>query len=110
MRNKTILLVLISLTAMITPLFAQKIVGYLPYYRGYNSNFDYTKYTHIHYFAIWPAADGSFIYPGSMDSLSMANQFHSIANEAQPGGTKMVLQTILPWQAMPQPEPILLPM
>ncbi len=91
MKNKTLLTLLVILSSILSPILAQKIVGYLPYYRGVNSNFDYSKYTHIHYFSIWPAADGSFIYPQSMDSLSMATQFHTVANAAQPSGTKMIM-------------------
>lgn len=70
---------------------AQKIVGYAPYYRSYDAGFDFSKYTHVHYFAIWPAADGTFIWPQSEDSLSMASQFKSIADIAQPQGVKMVI-------------------
>lgn len=90
MKIKTIYLATI-LSILSSALFGQKIIGYLPYYRGYNANFDYNKYTHLHYFAIWPAADGSFIYPGSEDSLSMAAEFNQLSAVAKPGGTKMIM-------------------
>lgn len=69
----------------------QKVVGYLPYYRGFNSDFDYTQYTHLHYFAIWPAADGSFVYPGSMDSTSMAIEFDKLSMAVVNSDTKMIM-------------------
>jgi len=88
MKISAIITILVIFTVQIN---AQKVVAYLPYYRGYNSNFDYSLYTHIHYFSIWPEADGSFNYPGSMDSLSMAEDFHNIAAAAQPHGVKMIM-------------------
>ncbi len=84
------LLTITFLMSFLTSIFSQQIVGYIPYYRGYNANYDYSLYTHIHYFAIWPAADGSFIYPGAMDSTSMANQFHQI-DEAAGDDVSMVM-------------------
>ena len=79
------------LTLFLSSLFAQKIVGYLPYYRGINSSYDYTKYTHLHYFAIWPAADGTFIYPGAEDSLSMAADFAELKAKVASSDTKMII-------------------
>jgi GH18 family chitinase len=75
----------------VTSIVGQKIVRYIPYYRGYNSNYDYTKYTHLHYFAIWPAADGTFIYPGSEDSLSMATEFAQLKAAVAGSDTKMIM-------------------
>ncbi len=69
---------------------AQQIIGYAPYYRTY-SNFDFTKYTHVHFFAIWPEADGSFNFPQSEDSLSFKTKYDKIAQLAQPEGVKMVM-------------------
>lgn len=89
MKRKIIFFLLITLSGIIYS--QQKVVGYLPYYRGVNSNFDYSKYTHLHYFAIWPATDGSFVYPGSMDSTSMANGFQQIANSVANSDTKMIM-------------------
>lgn len=86
---KTIIYTLLFTIALSTQ--AQKIVGYLPYYRGVNANFDYTKYTHLHYFAIWPAADGSFIYPGAEDSLSMATDFADLTNKVAGSETKLII-------------------
>lgn len=68
---------------------AQQIVGYAPYYRSYSASFDFTKYTHIHFFSIWPNADGSFDYPQSQDSLSLKKKFDDIAAKAI--GTKMIM-------------------
>lgn len=70
---------------------AQMVLGYLPYYRGFNANYDYGKYTHLHYFALWPASDGTFIYPGAEDSLSMAQEFKLLSDAAKPQGTKMII-------------------
>lgn len=82
---------LLGLLLAFSALSAQKAIAYLPYYRGFDPDFDYALYTHIHYFSIWPGADGSFIYPGSMDSLSMATDFHRVADAAQPFGVEMVM-------------------
>jgi chitinase len=71
--------------------FAQKVVGYLPYYKGVSNTADYTLYTHLHYFAIWPAADGGLTYPSSQDSLGMANQFASLKTKVAGSDTKMIL-------------------
>lgn len=68
---------------------AQQIVGYAPYYRTYSANFDFTKYTHIHFFSIWPNADGSFNYPQSQDSLSLKKKFDDISAKAN--GAKMIM-------------------
>lgn len=91
MKNSKQLILTLIILLTVTASIAQQIVGYAPYYRSYASTFDFSKYTHVHYFAIWPAADGSFIYPQGQDSLSMLAQYNSIASKAQPQGVKMVI-------------------
>lgn len=70
---------------------AQKIVGYLPYYRGVNPDFNYSLYTHIHYFTIWPGKNGEFIFPQGTDSLTMLNQFRTVSGKVKPKGVKMII-------------------
>lgn len=72
-------------------LHAQKIVGYLPYYKGVSQTADYTLYTHLHYFAIWPAADGSLTYPSAQDSVGMANQFSALKEKLENSDTKLII-------------------
>lgn len=88
-RKITSFLAMLALT-LLTEINAQNIIGYAPYYRNYDSNFDFSKYTHVHYFCIWPAADGSFIWP-QKDSTAMANQYQTIATAAHLKGVKMVI-------------------
>lgn len=90
MKSKLTGLFVVLFLTLFSKIEAQNIIGYAPYYRDYNADFDFSKYTHIHYFAIWPAADGSFIF-AQIDSSDMAKQYKKMAKSAHLKGVKMVM-------------------
>jgi hypothetical protein len=59
---------------------AQNLIGFTPYYRSFPEDFDFTLYTHIIFFTVWPDSSDSFIWPAGNDSIKIFNKYESIRN------------------------------
>lgn len=60
---------------------AQKIIGYAPYYRTFPAGFDFSLYTHVHFFAVWPDSTGNLLWPGQHDSISLHQKYQLIQDK-----------------------------
>ncbi len=88
LKSSVSLLLLLFAGAMMN---GQKIVGFAPYYRSFPVVFDFSKYTHIHFFAIWPDSTGDFIWPGTHDSLSLYQIYSQVEEKAHRAENKVLI-------------------
>ena len=68
---------------LIVQVDGQKITGYAPYYRTFPASFDFSLYTHIHFFAVWPDSSGALLWPGQHDSTSLSNKYQLIQSRME---------------------------
>ncbi len=66
------------LLCLIVQVDGQKISGYAPYYRTFSTDFDFSLYTHVHFFAVWPDSSGALLWPGQNDSTSLSKKYQLI--------------------------------
>jgi len=71
---------------------AQNLIGFTPYYRTFTEDFDFTMYTHVNFFAVWPDADGNLVWPQSNDSIFIHDKYEVIRSAAQPEGVKVLIE------------------
>ncbi len=90
---RTRLVFIFSLILLNLPAFVagQNIMGFAPYYRTFSADFDFTKYTHVIFFTLWPDSSGNIIWPEGNDSTYITNKFETIRSKAQPEGIKVLI-------------------
>lgn len=78
---RTIVISALLLISMLLHLEGQKIIGYTPYYRVFPASFDFSLYTHINFFAVWPDSSGNLLWPGQNDSTSILQKYEAIQDQ-----------------------------
>lgn len=68
----------LMLLVLVFTVDAQKIISYSPYYRTFPAGFDFSLYTHVHFFAVWPDSTGNLLWPGQNDSSSLHQKYQMI--------------------------------
>jgi len=81
-------MILLSLTAITS---GQNLIGFAPHYRSFSADFDYTIYTHVIFFAVWPDSSGNLLWPGGNDSTYIYNKYEAIRSNAQPEGVSVLV-------------------
>ncbi len=89
--NKYLFVILISFLFFGYSYGQQYIVGYAPYYRTYHQNFDFGKFTHVHFFSVFPTAEGGLAWPKNQDSISMYNKYLDVYRRSKDAGSKVIL-------------------
>lgn len=78
MPRRKILSLSLIIFSLLLQLEGQKIIGYAPYYRDFPAAFDFSLYTHINFFAVWPDSSGGLLWPGQNDSTAMFQKYKEI--------------------------------